>query len=277
MSVQSASSPSRLNVPGIRARKSSHGRGQPIVALTAYTAPIARLLDPMVDVLLVGDSLGMVVYGEENTLNVPLDWMIAHGRAVVKQARHALVVVDMPFGTVQSSKESAFDACARVMKETGAQAVKIEGGSEMAETVAYLTARGIPVLGHVGLLPQHVNALGGFKRQGKDESSRAKILADAQAIEAGGAFALVLEAVTSELAQTIVEAVQIPVIGIGAQVPCDGQILVIDDILGLTPRAPSFAPRYADAATLISEAVQQFAQEVRKGTFAAPISAKSEQ
>ena len=265
MSATSPVRPNRLTVPILRARKQS---GEAIVALTAYTAPMARLLDPWVDLLLVGDSLGMVIYGEENTLNVPLEWMIAHGRAVVNQARHALVVIDMPFGTVQSTKEAAFDNCARVMQQTGAQAVKIEGGQEMADTVAYLTQRGIPVLGHVGLLPQYVNALGGFKRQGKDDAARLRILADAKAIEAAGAFAMVAEAITPELAAGLTAQSGVPIIGIGANHPCDGQILVIDDILGLTPRAPSFAPRYTDVASSIAAAVQEYARDVREGRFA---------
>jgi 3-methyl-2-oxobutanoate hydroxymethyltransferase len=276
MSVTPSVRPTRTTVPALRARKASAGEGAPIVALTAYTAPVARLLDPWVDLLLVGDSLGMVVYGEENTLNVPLEWMIAHGRAVAQQARHALVVVDMPFGTVQASKETAFENCARVMKESGAQAVKIEGGQEMAETIRYLTSRGIPVLGHVGLLPQYVHAVGGFKRQGKDEATRTRIIADAKAVQEAGAFAMVAEAVTGELAAALTEACDAPIIGIGANHPCDGQVLVIDDILGLTPRAPSFAPRYVDVASQISEAAQRYAQEVRDGTFS-PANPQDEQ
>ncbi len=264
MSIAPSHRGPRLTVPMIRARK---GTGQPVVALTAYTAPVARLLDPWIDLLLVGDSLGMVIYGEENTLNVPLEWMIAHGRAVARQASHALVIVDMPFGTVQASPERAFEHCARVMQETHAQGVKIEGGAEMAPTVRFLTERGIPVFGHVGLLPQHVNALGGFKRQGRTEEAREKILADGRAIEEAGAFAVVLEAVTAETAALLTESLSIPVIGIGANHGCDGQILVTDDILGLTTRAPSFAPRYTDLAEAIAHAVQSFATDVREGRF----------
>ncbi len=261
----------RLTVPSIRARK---GSGQPIVALTAYTAPVARLVDPWVDILLVGDSLGMAIYGEENTLNVPLAWMIAHGRAVAKQAHHALVVVDMPFGTVQAAAETAFEHCARVMQQTGAHAVKIEGGREMSATVQYLTQRGIPVLGHVGLLPQYVNSFGGFKRQGRTEEAREKILADARAMEEAGAFALVAEAVTEEMGAQLTAEIGVPIIGIGANHACDGQILVIDDILGLTPQAPSFAPRYTDLAEAISQAVQGFAADVREGRFPGEVLAR---
>lgn len=261
----------RLTVPAIRARK---GSGQPIVALTAYTAPVAQLLDAWVDLLLVGDSLGMAIYGEENTLNVPLEWMIAHGRAVAKQAHHALVIVDMPFGTVQAAPETAFENCARVMQQTGAQGVKIEGGREMAPTVRYLTERGIPVFGHVGLLPQHVNSFGGFKRQGKTEEAREKILADGLAVQEAGAFAVVLEAVTAEVGAQLTEHLTIPVIGIGANHACDGQILVIDDILGLTPKAPSFAPRYVDMAEAVAQAAQAFAADVRTGRFPGEVLAR---
>lgn len=264
MSVAPNTRGPHLTVPALRACK---GSGQPIVALTAYTAPVARLLDPHVDLLLVGDSLGMAIYGEENTLNVPLDWMIAHGRAVARQAHHALVIVDMPFGTVQAASVTAFENCARVMQQTGAQGVKIEGGREMAPTIRYLTERGIPVLGHVGLLPQHVNTLGGFKRQGKTDEAREKIVDDGLAVQEAGAFAVVLEAVTPEVGAQLTETLAIPVIGIGANHACDGQILVIDDILGLTPKAPSFAPRYADVAEAIVQAAQSYASEVREGRF----------
>ncbi len=252
------------NVPALRARK---GSGHPLVILTAYTTPQASMLDEYVDILLVGDSLGMVMYGEPNTLNVPLEWMCAHGKAVVRGAQQACVIVDMPFGTVQSSPYTAMDNCARVMRETGCTGVKIEGGVEMAETIGWLTSRGVPVMGHVGLMPQHVKSLGGFKKQGKDQASLDKIVADAKAVEQAGAFCVVLEAVMPEVAEAVTTAVSIPVIGIGAGHPCDGQVLVIDDILGLTERAPTFSKQYVNLNGLIRQAAKEFADEVRSGAF----------
>ncbi|CAO3354588.1 3-methyl-2-oxobutanoate hydroxymethyltransferase [Azospirillum melinis] len=257
----------RHSVPALRARKG----GEPIVCLTAYTAPVARLLDPHVDILLVGDSLGMVVYGLDSTLPVTLDMMIAHGAAVVRASERACVVVDLPFGSYQESKEAAFRASARVMAETGAQAVKLEGGIEMAETVAFLTARGIPVMGHVGLTPQSVNTLGGYKAVGRDAEAAERIVADARAISEAGAFTLVIEGTMEVLARRITEEVAIPTIGIGGSPACDGQVLVTDDMLGLFGAfQPKFVKRYANLGETVSEAAAAYAAEVRARTFPGP-------
>ncbi|HYF85975.1 3-methyl-2-oxobutanoate hydroxymethyltransferase [Azospirillum sp.] len=257
----------RQSVPALRARKG----GEPIVCLTAYTAPVARLLDPHVDLLLVGDSLGMVVYGLDSTLPVTLDMMIAHGAAVVRASERACVVVDLPFGSYQESKEAAFRASARVMAETGAQAVKLEGGLEMAETVAFLTARGIPVMGHVGLTPQSVNTLGGYKAVGRDAEAAERIAADARAIAEAGAFTLVIEGTMEQLARRITEEVAIPTIGIGGSPACDGQVLVTDDMLGLFGAfQPKFVKRYANLGESVSEAAATYAAEVRTRAFPGP-------
>lgn len=257
----------RQSVPALRARKG----GEPIVCLTAYTAPVARLLDPHVDLLLVGDSLGMVVYGLDSTLPVTLDMMIAHGAAVVRGSERACVVVDLPFGSYQESKEAAFRASARVMAETGAQAVKLEGGLEMAETVAFLTARGIPVMGHVGLTPQSVNTLGGYKTVGRDAEAAERIAADARAIADAGAFTLVIEGTMEALARRITEEVAIPTIGIGGSPACDGQVLVTDDMLGLFGAfQPKFVKRYADLGESVSDAAAAYAAEVRSRAFPGP-------
>ncbi|CAO3407175.1 3-methyl-2-oxobutanoate hydroxymethyltransferase [Azospirillum largimobile] len=257
----------RQSVPALRARKG----GEPIVCLTAYTAPVARLLDPHVDLLLVGDSLGMVVYGLDSTLPVTLDMMIAHGAAVVRASERACVVVDLPFGSYQESKEAAFRASARVMAETGAQAVKLEGGLEMAETVAFLTARGIPVMGHVGLTPQSVNTLGGYKAVGRDAEAAERIAADARAIAEAGAFTLVIEGTMEPLARRITEEVAIPTIGIGGSPACDGQVLVTDDMLGLFGAfQPKFVKRYANLGETVSEAAAAYAAEVRARAFPGP-------
>jgi 3-methyl-2-oxobutanoate hydroxymethyltransferase len=257
----------RQSVPALRARKG----GEPIVCLTAYTAPVARLLDPHVDILLVGDSLGMVVYGLDSTLPVTLDMMIAHGAAVVRASERACVVVDLPFGSYQESKEAAFRASARVMAETGAQAVKLEGGLEMAETVAFLTARGIPVMGHVGLTPQSVNTLGGYKAVGRDAEAAERIAADARAITEAGAFTLVIEGTMEALARRITEEVAIPTIGIGGSPACDGQVLVTDDMLGLFGAfQPKFVKRYANLGEIVSEAAATYAAEVRSRAFPGP-------
>ena len=239
----------------------------PLVALTAYTAPMARLLDPHCDLFIVGDSLGMVLYGFDSTLPVTLDMMIAHGAAVVRSSAQALVVVDMPFGSYQGSPQAAFHAAARIFKETGAQAVKVEGGAEMAETIAFLAARGIAVMGHVALMPQHVHTLGGYRYQGREPEERARITDDALAVEKAGAFAVVLEGIEESLARELTGKLAIPTIGIGASPACDGQVLVTDDILGLTQAQPSFVKRYADAASLIGEAAAHYASEVRARTF----------
>jgi 3-methyl-2-oxobutanoate hydroxymethyltransferase len=256
----------RIGVPELRARKG----GEPIVCLTAYTAPMARLLDPHVDLLLVGDSLGMVVYGYDSTLPVTLDLMIAHGGAVVRGSAHACVVIDLPFGTYQESPQAAFRTAARALAETGAQAVKLEGGSEMAETVAFLTARGVPVMGHVGLLPQSVNALGGYKAVGRDPASSERIRADARAIAEAGAFALVIEGTVEPLARAITAEVAVPTIGIGASPTCDGQVLVSDDLLGLFAEfTPKFVRRYAQLGEQVSRAAADYAADVKARRFPA--------
>ena len=257
----------RISVPALRARKG----GDPIVCLTAYTAPVARLFDPHVDLLLVGDSLGMVVYGFDSTLPVTLDLMIAHGAAVVRGAERACVVVDLPFGSYQESPQVAFRNAARVMAESGAQAVKLEGGAEMAETVAFLTSRGVPVMGHVGLLPQSVNALGGYKAVGRDPASAERIRADARAIAEAGAFSLVIEGTMESLARQITEDVAVPTIGIGASPACDGQVLVSDDMLGLfSDFQPKFVKRYAQLGAAMGEAAAAYAAEVKARTFPGP-------
>ncbi len=248
----------------IRARKNK----APIVALTAYTAPMARLLDPHVDLLLVGDSLGMVVYGMDTTLGVTLDMMCAHGKAVTRGAATACVVVDMPFGSYQESPELAYRNAARILVESGCAAVKLEGGQEMATTIAFLTARGVPVMGHVGLLPQSFNSQGGFRTQGRSDEEAARILADAKAVADAGAFSIVVEGVVEPLAAEITKAVSVPTIGIGASAACDGQILVTDDLLGLfSDFTPKFVKRYAELAPQVSSAAAAYAQEVRDRQF----------
>jgi 3-methyl-2-oxobutanoate hydroxymethyltransferase len=245
--------------------------GAPIVGLTAYTAPIANLLDPHVDFLLVGDSVGMVVYGFNSTLPVTVDMMIAHGAAVMRSSSRALVVVDMPFGSYQESREQAFRTAARILAETGCAAVKLEGGAEMAETVRFLVERGVPVMGHVGLMPQSVNAAGGFKVQGRDRQQAERVSADAAAIAEAGAFSLVIEGTIEPVARAITETVPVPTIGIGASPMCDGQILVIDDVLGLfTQFKPRFVRRYAELAPLIAAAVEAYAEDVRARRFPGP-------
>jgi 3-methyl-2-oxobutanoate hydroxymethyltransferase len=245
--------------------------GAPIVGLTAYTAPIANLLDPHVDFLLVGDSVGMVVYGFNSTLPVTVDMMIAHGAAVMRSSSRALVVVDMPFGSYQESREQAFRTAARILAETGCTAVKLEGGAEMAETVRFLAERGIPVMGHVGLMPQSVNAAGGFKVQGRDRQQAERVSADAAAIAEAGAFSLVIEGTIEQVARAITETVPVPTIGIGASPMCDGQILVIDDVLGLfTQFKPRFVRRYAELAPLIAAAAEAYAEDVRARRFPGP-------
>ena len=257
----------RITAPELRARKG----GEPIVCLTAYTAPMARLLDAHTDLLLVGDSLGMVVYGFDSTLPVTLDLMIAHGAAVVRGSSRACVVIDLPFGSYQESPQQAFRNAARVMAETGAQAVKLEGGLEMAETVAFLAARGIPVLGHVGLMPQSVNSLGGYRAVGRDDAVAARIRADAHAISDAGAFAVVIEGTVEPLARAITAELPIPTIGIGASPACDGQVLVSDDLLGLFAEfTPKFVKRYADLGEAVSHAAEQYAADVRARRFPGP-------
>ena len=246
-------------------------RTVPLVALTAYTAPMARMLDPHVDLLLVGDSLGMVIYGHDNTLSVDLDTMIRHGQAVMRGSRRACVVVDMPFGSYQESPGVAFRHAARVVAETGCAAVKVEGGVELAETIGHLTRHGIPVIGHVGLMPQRIHAMGGFKAQGRTPDQAGAILADAVAVAGAGASMIVLEGVVESLAITIAQSVAVPVIGIGASVECDGQVLVTEDILGLySDFKPKFAKRYVDLAPAIDQAAASYADEVRQRQFPGP-------
>jgi len=255
----------RISVPELKARKG----GEPIVCLTAYTTPVARRLDPHVDLLMVGDSLGMVLYGFDSTLPVTLDMMIAHGAAVRRGSERACLVVDLPFGSYQESPTVAYRAAARLMAETGCSAVKLEGGLEMASTVAFLVERGIPVMGHVGLTPQAIHALGSFRAQGRREEEWAAIEADAAAVAEAGAFAVVLEAMAEPLAARITRAVAIPTIGIGASAVCDGQILVLEDMLGLSPRVPKFVKRYAELGGAIEDAVASYALEVRSRAFPA--------
>ena len=253
----------RLTVPKLQAMKG----GEPIVMLTAYTARMAQLLDPHCDILLVGDSLGQVIYGLPSTVPVSLEMMCAHGAAVVRGSYHAVVAVDMPFGSYEASPEQAFQSAARILKETGAAAVKLEGGEAMAETIAFLTRRGIPVVGHVGLTPQAVNALGGYGARGKTEAEAAKIVADSVAVAEAGCFLLVLEGVMEEIAVKATSRVACPTIGIGASNACDGQVLVTEDMLGLFERTPRFVKRYGDMAAQIGEAAAAFASEVRTRAF----------
>jgi len=256
----------RITTPEIAARKG----GEPIVSLTSYHAHTAAIADPFVDFLLVGDSLGMVMHGYESTVPVPLELMVMHGRAVVRGARRALVVVDMPFGSYEESPAQAFRNAAHVMKETGCGAIKLEGGRRMADTIRFLTERGIPVMGHIGLTPQSINVLGGFKTQGRARDEWAAIEADAKAVAEAGAFAIVLEAMAEELARKITAAIPIPTIGIGASAGCDGQILVTDDMLGLFEWTPKFVRRYADLRAEVDRAVAAYADDVRNRTFPGP-------
>jgi 3-methyl-2-oxobutanoate hydroxymethyltransferase len=247
-------------------------KGQtPIVVLTAYTAPMARMLDAHVDVLLVGDSLGMVVYGMDSTLGVTLDMMIAHGQAVMRGSKHSCVIIDLPFGSYQESPTQAFRNCARVMAETGAGGVKLEGGAEMAETIRYLVERGVPVMGHVGLKPQSVNTLGGFRAQGRTEEEAAQVMSDAKAVAEAGAFSLVIEGTIEPVARAVSAAIAIPTIGIGASPQCDGQVLVTEDILGLAGEiSPKVGTRYAQLAGAIDQAARSYAEEVRSRVFPGP-------
>lgn len=263
----SATSPQRpVLPPDIRARKG----GLPLVVLTAYTTPIARLVDAHCDIALVGDSVGMVLHGMPSTLGVTMEMMILHGRAVVRGCTRAMPVIDMPFGSYEESPAQAYRNAARLMAETGAPAVKLEGGRHMAETIAFLTARGVPVMAHAGLTPQAVNTLGGYKVVGRGEEAEA-VLADARAIEAAGAFSVVLEKVPASLAARITAALTIPTIGIGAGVECDGQVLVVDDVLGMfTAFRPKFVKRYADLGDLADAAIGAYAADVRARAFPAP-------
>lgn len=255
----------RITVPDIRARKG----GEPIVCLTAYHAHTARFIDPYVDVILVGDSLGMVMYGMETTLGVTLEMMIAHGAAVMRGTDRALVVVDMPFGSYEESPEVAFRNAVRVIKETGCTAVKLEGGRRIAPTIRYLNERGIPVVAHIGLTPQSIQVMGGFRTQGRVEEEWAAIEEDAAAVADAGAFAVVLEGMAEPLAAKITRDIDIPTIGIGASAECDGQILVLEDMLGLSPKAPKFVKEFATLGAQIAGAAEAYAREVRARSFPA--------
>ncbi len=253
----------RITVPQIRAAKNA----KPVVCLTCYHAHTAKLLDRHVDLMLVGDSLGMVMHGLDNTLGVTLDMMISHGKAVMRGSHHALVVIDMPFGSYEESPQIAFRNAARVIQETGATAVKMEGGARLYETIRYLSERGIPVMGHIGLTPQSFNVMGGFKTQGRTEAEWPAIEADAKAVAEGGAFAVVLEGMAEPLAAKITKQIDIPTIGIGASATCDGQILVMEDMLGLSPNPPKFVRQYAQMGPAIEEAVRAYADDVRERRF----------
>ena len=264
----------RITVPSIRARKRPEGDGfrteQPIVMLTAYTMRTAQLLDPHCDMLLVGDSLGQVIYGLPSTIPVTLELMCAHGAAVVRGSWHSLVGVDMPFGSYEASPETAFANASRILKETGCAAVKMEGGEAMAPTIDFLSHRGIPVIGHVGLTPQSVNVLGGYGVRGREGAEAEKIVADAKAVAEAGAFCMVVEGVMEEIASAVARSVEVPVIGIGASADCDGQVLVTEDMLGLFERVPRFVKRYENIAETISGAAERYAREVRDRSFPGP-------
>jgi 3-methyl-2-oxobutanoate hydroxymethyltransferase len=266
MSAHRQDAVKRVAAPDIAARKGK----TPIVCLTAYTAPMAEILDPHCDLLLVGDSVGMVVHGLPNTVGVTLDMMILHGQAVMRGAKRAMVVVDLPFGSYEGAKEEAYANAARVMKETGAQAVKVETGPTVVETIRYLVDRGVPVMGHVGLRPQAVLVDGGFKAKGKGAEERQRILEEAVATAEAGAFAVVVEGVAEGLAREITEAIPVPTIGIGASAGCDGQVLVTDDMLGLFDWTPKFVRRYADLRKEIDRAVAGYAEDVRARSFPGP-------
>lgn len=256
----------RLTVPAIRQRKGA----EPLVMLTAYTVRTAQLLDAHCDMLLVGDSLGQVIYGLPSTVPVTLEMMAAHGAAVVRGSAHAVVVIDMPFGSYEASPEKAFESAAWLLKQTGAAAVKLEGGAAMASTVRFLSERGIPVMGHVGLTPQAVNVLGGYGARGRTEAEAEKIVGDAVAVAEAGAFAVVIEGVMEPIAIRITQEIACPTIGIGASAQCDGQVLVAEDMLGLFERTARFVKRYDDMAGRISAAAESYAGEVRARSFPGP-------
>jgi len=260
----------RLTGRATRKRTADAHPPEPIVMLTAYTARQAQLLDPHCDVLLVGDSLGQVIYGLPSTVHVTLEMMANHAAAVVRGSWHAVVVVDMPFGSYEASPERAFDSAAQLLKASGAAAVKLEGGEAMARTVEFLVQRGIPVMGHVGLTPQAVNVLGGYGARGRTEAEAAKIVGDARALCAAGAFAIVIEGVMEPIAAAVTTAISCPTIGIGGSAQCDGQVLVTDDMLGMFERVPRFVKRYDDLAGRISAAAEAYAGEVRARTFPGP-------
>jgi 3-methyl-2-oxobutanoate hydroxymethyltransferase len=266
MSAQRQDAVKRFAAPDIAARKGK----TPVVCLTAYTAPMAELLDPHCDLLLVGDSVGMVVHGLPNTVGVTLEMMILHGQAVMRASKTAMVVIDMPFGSYEGSAEVAYANAARLMKETGAHGVKVEAGASVVANIEYLVQRGIPVMGHVGLRPQSVLVDGGFKAKGRTNAERDRILGDARATDAAGAFAVVVEGVAEGLAREITETIEAPTIGIGASAGCDGQILVTDDMLGLFDWTPKFVRRYADLRGEIDRAVGAYADDVRNRRFPGP-------
>lgn len=265
MSAQKQEQVRRLAAPDITRRKG----GEPLVCLTAYTAPVAELLDAHCDLLLVGDSVGMVVHGLPNTVGVTLEMMILHGQAVMRGSRRAMVVVDMPFGSYEASPEQAYANAARIMKETGAQAVKVESGPTVPETIAYLVRRGVPVMGHVGLRPQAVLVDGAFKAKGRTDDERLRVVAEAEATADAGAFAVVVEGVAEAVAADITAAIAVPTVGIGASPTCDGQILVTDDMLGLFDWTPKFVRRYADLRGEIDRAAAAYAADVKARRFPA--------
>ncbi len=272
MSIQSTIR--RKTSADIRARKN----GQPVVMLTSYHAHTAALVDRYCDVILVGDSLGNVMHGFETTLPVTLEMMILQGHAVMRGSKQSLVVVDLPFGSYEASKEQAFHSAARVLKETHCGAVKLEGGERMAETIAFLTERGIPVMAHIGLTPQSINALGSFRSQGREEAEAiargenviGPIQKDARAVAQAGAFSVVVEAVAEPLARRITQTIDIPTIGIGASAACDGQVLVLEDMLGLSEWVPKFVRRYGQLGPMIEQAIQGYADDVRSRAFPGP-------
>ena len=266
MSAQKGPGERRLTAPDVTAMKGK----APIVCLTAYTAPMAGLLDDVCDLLLVGDSVGMVLHGLPNTVGVTLEMMILHGQAVMRGSQRAMVVVDMPFGSYEGAKEAAYANAVRLLKETGCQAVKVESGPTVAETIAYLVNRGVPVMGHVGLRPQAVNVDGAFRAKGRTETERARVVAEAEAAADAGAFCVVVEGVAESLAVEITQAIDVPTIGIGASAGCDGQILVTDDMLGLFEWTPKFVRRYADLKGEIERAARAYADDVRARRFPAP-------
>lgn len=265
-SPETTSNARRLNVPGFRARK----RAEPIVMLTAYTARMAELLDTHCDALLVGDSVAQAVYGLPSTVPVTLDMMIAHGQAVVRGSKTAMVIVDMPFGSYEVNPEQAFLSASRVLKETGADAVKLEGGKSIAPTIAFLMERGIPVMGHVGLTPQAVNVLGGYAARGKDDAERVRIMVDAVAVHDAGAFAIVIEGVVESLAIEITQTIDCPTIGIGGSSQCDGQVLVVDDMLGMFQRTARFVRKFDNLSDRIDLAVSSYATAVKSRSFPGP-------
>jgi 3-methyl-2-oxobutanoate hydroxymethyltransferase len=256
----------RLTVPRIRQRKG----GEPLVMLTAYTVRMAQIMDPHCDMLLVGDSLGQVIYGLPHTVAVTMEMMALHGAAVVRGSYHAAVIVDMPFGSYEASPEIAFHNAARLLKETGAAGVKMEGGKVIAPIIEFVSARGIPVMGHIGLTPQAVNILGGYGVRGKSAEEAKSIVEDAEAVAKAGAFAIVIEGVMEPIAIEITQKVPCPTIGIGASALCDGQVLVTEDMLGLFDRTPKFVKRYGAMQGQVEDAVKQYAQDVRSRSFPGP-------